>query len=115
MLDVIRQIDDAGIFLHNNETIIRNRLYLRKYTFSVQASKDHHCTPRKNYNSLINYQTVEIALMDRDTQWIELNHFILKDFPKLGELKKYKKHNSIFHFVPITLVDELYRYLKDTQ
>ncbi len=75
---------------------------------SVQASYTHYCTPRKTIN-IKDYTAMELAIMRKKTF---LNIFDISDDPVL--VTKLRKHfdGSIYSYVPVEIIEDLYQALK---
>lgn len=92
----------------------RPLMKLNKLDISVQASSFHYCIPSKDFPELDAYTAVEIALFDKDGNWIQpRTEPLLADFPELTELcEQYEEGNrAVGYYVPMKLVNQLIKYL----
>ena len=87
---------------------------LTKFNISIQASKHHYCTPRKDLDDMNDYTHVEIALFTKNNDWINPHTSpLLIDFPRLEELlANYENSNttSVGYNIPADLVHELVQF-----
>ena len=85
-----------------------------KADISIQGSSTHYCTPREYLTNIQDYQAVEIALFDKNNEWINPHEsIILTDFPQLKELlENYEDGDCpVGYYVPIQVVNNLVDYL----
>lgn len=85
------------------------------YSLSIQASPYHDCSHKdKIYDDIDVYTSFEVAFIMsyEDDYLVSLNDVpLLKDYPRLEELKKYSSGNVSLSFVPKELVEDLCKYL----
>lgn len=87
-----------------------------KYSLSIQGSKYHYCSPRKTTKKE-NYTHMEIAIFNQKGWFSITRSKNIKAFPKYKTLIKEHADNlqgkaTVFAYVPIELIEELYQYLK---
>lgn len=95
---------------------MRPLMKLNKLDISVQASKYHYCTPREDFDDINEYAEVEIALFNKDGDWVQpRTEPLLADFNQLAELIEHYETGgtAVGAYVPIELVNNLIEYLKD--
>lgn len=73
-------------------------------SLSIQASYGHYCTPRKTLNELVNYSSMEFALI-RNGEFIRVQD-ILPDLPRLNEIEEH--WDTVYGYVPVDLIEEIY-------
>ncbi len=87
-----------------------------KANISIQASSTHYSTPRSYLPNIQDYQEVEIALFDKDDEWINPHESdILSEFPALQELLNHYENDTcpVGAYVPINIVNALVDYLNE--
>lgn len=85
-----------------------------KADISIQASSTHYCTPRSYLPNIQDYQEVEIALFNKDGDWINPSTSpTMEDFPQLQELLyNYESGECpVGAYVSINIVNALVDYL----
>lgn len=95
---------------------MRPKIELKEFNLSVQASKGHYCKPREYLEDINKYTSVEIAIFDKDGNWVKpRDNKKLMEFPRIVELLNYYESGDIAVgvFVPIGIVEELIEYLKN--
>jgi hypothetical protein len=85
-----------------------------KYLLSIQGSEGHYCSPRQTlYPDL--YEDMEIAIFCNE-EWVHpTKSRKLKAFPRYNELIERADGISpitVYGYVPIDLINDLYLYLK---
>lgn len=75
---------------------------------SIQASYQHYCTPKKTVD-IEDYTTMELAIMRKKTF---LNIFDLCDDPVLVTKLRRCYEGSIYGFVPVEIIEEVYQGIK---
>jgi hypothetical protein len=75
---------------------------------SIQASAAHYCRPRTTMDYLNEYSHMEIALMDENQDFVTITE-VCPEFASLTEIESYCD-GSIYAYVPVDLVDELFQY-----
>lgn len=99
---------DGGVMIHR---MIRHLdLDFPDHKLSVQASEYHYCHPRQTIE-LENYESYEIAMLNVVTgDFIDIC-FEHPNFPYCEELSSCYE-GTVYAYVPIEIVAELYDYLK---
>ena len=85
-----------------------------KADISIQASNTHYCSPRTYLENIQEYNDVEIALFDKEGDWIQPRECaLLEDFKGLSELIESYEEGAfaVGCNVPINLVNDLVTYL----
>lgn len=88
------------------------RLKVGKYYLSVQASEGHYCIPRKNLNNIFNYEALEIAILNEDGTWCNLEHDDFFDEWKERENFLDSYDGMVGAYVPIGLLQSLCDYIE---
>lgn len=86
------------------------------YEVSIQGSQSHYCNPRETI-PVDQYESMEIAIFDKDA-WINpFSDERLKDFDRLEELLEHYENSScpIGGYVPIDLIQALCDYLENAK
>ena len=85
------------------------------YSLSIQASPYHDCSHKdKVYDDINVYISFEVAFIMsyEDDYLVSLDNVpLIKDYPRLEELKKYNSGTVSLSFVPRELVEDLCKYL----
>ncbi len=92
------------------------RIELGKYSLSVQASKKHYSMP-KAIVDLDQYNNMELGIFC-DEEWVNpRNNEDLSNFYRIEELESYYEEGDVpvGRYVPIELIQSLYKYLKELQ
>lgn len=110
-MEIIDAVNNIGYAPSGN----RQAIVVGDYKLSVQASKLHYCTPRKNLRNADDYSRMELAIIS--------DFPIMKGlsaFPKLKELKELCDGDfepdstfSLFGYVPVALLNDLYLHFKE--
>lgn len=110
-MEIIDAVNKIGYTPSGN----RQAIVLGDYKLSIQASKFHYCTPRKNLRNAGDYSRMELGIIS-DFPIIKG----LSAFPKLKELKELCDGDlgldstfSVFGYVPVALLNDLYLYFKE--
>jgi len=86
------------------------------YRLSIQGSSAHYCTP-KSEGPCHRYTSMELAIFPKGKGGFL--HFkkssVMRTFPRYDELvdRMDGKGGTVFGYVPVDLIDELYNYLKN--
>lgn len=86
-----------------------NHIKIGDLSLSIQASFGHYCTPRKTLKSASDYTSMEFALIKANGDFTTVSE-ILPNFSRLSEIEEYE--NTVYGFVPVELIEELYQELK---
>lgn len=105
--------------LKQNNTDSDYRCFVRvdagKYKMSVQGSTGHYCSPRELISPDL-YSTMELALFKGD-KWINPRRDkILRAYHRYNELMERCDGISaytVYGYVPVELLNDLYLYLKE--
>ena len=110
-MEIIDAVNKIGYAPSGN----RQAIVVGDYNLSIQASKFHYCTPRKNLRNAGDYSRMELAIISNFPIGIGLSAF-----PKLKELKELcdgdfepDSKYLIFGYVPVALLNDLYLHFKE--
>lgn len=100
----VRPFDEELTFRMFNGIQINEDLWI-----SVQASYSHYCSPRRTFDDLSEYNSMEFALMDKNG-FISVSS-VLPDFHRLAEIEEY--HDTVYGYVPVNLIEDLFEALNE--
>tara|TARA_R110000772_G_scaffold7352_7_gene25189 strand:+ start:863 stop:1213 length:351 start_codon:yes stop_codon:yes gene_type:complete len=84
-----------------------------KYKLSIQASKGHYCSPRKNLTDYNLYNSFEMLIMKEDGSDIQLRKSsIIRNYPKYYKLLSHHDGKGIFGWVDKDLLEDFVNYLE---
>tara|TARA_R110001632_G_scaffold54921_4_gene134538 strand:- start:732 stop:1082 length:351 start_codon:yes stop_codon:yes gene_type:complete len=88
-------------------------LKIGKYSLSIQASKGHYCSPRKNLTDYNLYTSFEMLIMKEDGSDIQLKKSsIIRNYPQYSELIRHYDGGGIFGWVDKDLLEDFINYLE---
>ena len=113
ILQVIEELKRVNI---SNKNYLLNRIYAGKYILSIQGSQNHYSSPRL-FCDLEEYSSMEMAIFKKNGDWLyTTKSSTIRAFKKYDELITHSNGGghecSVFAYVPIELINELYIYLK---
>lgn len=85
-----------------------NHIHFDDFSLSIQASFAHYCTPKTTLKDLKEYTSMEFALI-REGEFISVSE-VAPNFQQLSEIEKY--HDTVYAYVPVDLIEELYQFLR---
>lgn len=87
-----------------------------KYSLSIQGSDGHYCTPRQIMPPE-GYISMEVAIFNKRKEWFHTSRSrTIRQFPRYAELRERADGSSkitVFGYVPVDLIEDLYLYLKN--
>lgn len=109
IVDIIKTLKRAPPDNELQSTTLFNSVDIDDYRLSIQASKDHHCTPKINNLDATQYTHFEVALYFKKPPSRFLKHRIYKN---LQTWLDYEDDLMLFAQMPHDKVNELYDILK---
>ena len=109
IVDIIKTLKRAPPDNELQSTTLFNSVDIDDYRLSIQASKDHHCTPKINNLDATEYTHFEVALYFKNPPSKFLKHRI---YQNLQTWLDYEDDLMLFSQMPYDKVNELYDILK---
>lgn len=108
-----KRLDNQNIITVSPGMRIIEGLSVGNYRLSIQASKNHYCTPREIFSSYDFYESFEMMVLKKDGKSIQFKKSSkFRNFPRYRELLRFYDGNGIFGFVPKDIIEDLITYLK---
>ena len=116
MRELVERLNNQEVgSIYLNRKIIAP-LKIGKYQLSIQASKGHYCSPRKNLTDYNLYNSFEMLIMKEDGSDIQLKKSsIIRNYPKYYKLLSYHDGESIFGWVDKDLLEDFVNYLESVK
>lgn len=109
IVDIIKTLKRAPPDNELQSTTLFNSVDIDDYRLSIQASKDHHCTPKINNLDATQYTHFEVALYFKKPPSRFLKYRI---YQNLQTWLDYEDDLMLFAQMPYDKVNELYDILK---
>lgn len=91
------------------------RIDAGEYYLSIQGSSGHYCDPRETLH-VEYYNEMEIAIFDKEGEWVKPSDEVLKGFDRYNELIERADGSescTVYGYVKVELINALYLYLKE--
>ena len=115
-MELVERLNNQEVKLTSERSKVISSFKIGKYKLSIQASKGHYCSPRKNLTDYNLYNSFEMLIMKENGSDIQLKKSsIIRNYPKYYKLLSYHDGESIFGWVDKDLLEDFVNYLESVK
>lgn len=113
MIGLAERLNSQNQIINHGRFKCISSLKIGKYSLSIQASKNHYCSPRASFEDYNKYTSFEMLIMNRNGgDFQHKKSSIIRNYPQYSELIRHYDGGGIFGWVDKDLLEDFINYLE---